>query len=214
MASCWSSLTHYMQIYGNAYNLNVNRLDHDGIIVAQLMTGSLKFKNGADCNGPLKSLEESSRELSAVVWGHELIKWKRKEKGLTRKSSRNLPRRSTPLCVMYGRKLDMIFDIGLNNVFDPILNIILALRALVQIITADPGILCSADVQKAIEMHLLGSSPQVRDPAVGLGKYVVSILEIAGDYYEQIGEQIAVHYFIISASTYPKDFCRCLRTPA
>jgi cohesin loading factor subunit SCC2 len=88
-----------------------------------------------------------------------------------------------------------------------------ALRALGQIVTADPGILRNVstsvhpvfppltqgsfffqvNVQKAIETHLLDSSPQVRDAAVELiGKYVVSLPEVAGDYYDQISERIAV----------------------
>ena len=87
-----------------------------------------------------------------------------------------------------------------------------ALRALGQIVTADPGILRNVsrtkcyeihisaheilyqvNVRKAIETHLLDSSPQVRDAAVELiGKYVVSIPEVAGDYYDQIADRIAV----------------------
>ncbi|GJJ15616.1 hypothetical protein Clacol_009894 [Clathrus columnatus] len=94
---------------------------------------------------------------------------------------------------------------SLSNAFDAMLNVILAsldatavfmrtkaLRALGQIVTADPGILGHANVRKAIEAHLLDSSPQVRDAAVELiGKYVASIPEVAGDYYEQIADRIA-----------------------
>ncbi|KIJ54752.1 hypothetical protein M422DRAFT_775001 [Sphaerobolus stellatus SS14] len=94
---------------------------------------------------------------------------------------------------------------SLSHAFDAVLNVILisldappvfmrtkALRALGQIVTADPGILKSANVRKAIETHLLDSSPQVRDAAVELiGKYVNTIPEVADNYYAQIAERIA-----------------------
>lgn len=49
------------------------------------------------------------------------------------------------------------------------------------------------NVRKAIETHLLDSSPQVRDAAVELiGKYVNSIPEVADNYYAQIADRIAV----------------------
>ena len=57
------------------------------------------------------------------------------------------------------------------------------------------------NVRNAIETHLLDSSPQVRDAAVELiGKYVVSIPEVAGDYYDQIADRIAVRCWIILIS--------------
>lgn len=57
-----------------------------------------------------------------------------------------------------------------------------------------------ANVRRAIEAHLLDSSPQVRDAAVELiGKYIASIPEVAGDYYEQIADRIAVWPFIFSS---------------
>lgn len=44
---------------------------------------------------------------------------------------------------------------------------------------------------------MLDSSPQVRDAAVELiGKYVASIPEVAGEYYEQIADRIAVRKLI------------------
>lgn len=53
-------------------------------------------------------------------------------------------------------------------------------------------------MRKAIETHLLDSSPQVRDAAVELiGKYVVTIPEVAGEYYEQIADRIAVRCWIL-----------------
>ncbi|KAF8585724.1 ARM repeat-containing protein [Ramaria rubella] len=247
-------------------------LDHLGIIAARLTTSSLKFKNGADCDGPLKGLEEilakidhaqltrlvsvhhdvsnhlskrssedqacdSARELSAVAWGHELTnalthcnsilqKMEEEGEGSDQKAFWKLAEKvKSALRNVWQEAGHDVFDIGseedaahvdrlaeelgttqsLNNAFDPILNVILvsldatavfirtkALRALGQIVTADPGILRSANVRKAIETHLLDSSPQVRDAAVELiGKYVVSIPEVAGDYYEQIAERIA-----------------------
>ncbi|KII90510.1 hypothetical protein PLICRDRAFT_697054 [Plicaturopsis crispa FD-325 SS-3] len=94
---------------------------------------------------------------------------------------------------------------GLRNSFHPILNIILAaldappvfmrtkaLRALGQIVTSDPGILAAPNVRRAIEGHLLDSSPAVRDAAVELiGKYMIDSPEVAGDYYQKIAERIA-----------------------
>ncbi|TFK52693.1 hypothetical protein OE88DRAFT_1628274 [Heliocybe sulcata] len=94
---------------------------------------------------------------------------------------------------------------GLRNSFHPILNKILlsldappvfmrskALRALGQIVTSDPTILSSDNVRRAIESHLLDSSPAVRDAAVELiGKYMVDSPEVAGDYYQKIADRIA-----------------------
>lgn len=111
---------------------------------------------------------------------------------------------------------------GLSHSFQPILSVILAaldapavfmrtkaLRALNQIVTSDPGILSAvsvlrailhrklmisqANVRRAIEAHLLDSSPAVRDVAVELiGKSVIESPDIAGDYYQQIADRIAV----------------------
>lgn len=87
-----------------------------------------------------------------------------------------------------------------------------ALRALGQIVLVDPTILrnvcwawrivhtklltCFApqtNVRKAIENHLQDSSPAVRDAAVELiGKYIISMPAVAGDYFQQIAERIAV----------------------
>ncbi|KAH7906512.1 hypothetical protein BJ138DRAFT_1071604 [Hygrophoropsis aurantiaca] len=100
-------------------------------------------------------------------------------------------------------------DIGavqsLKNSFGPILNVVLlaldappvfmrtkALRALGQIVTSDPSILSASNVRRAIESHLLDSSPAVRDAAVELiGKYMTDSPEVAGDYYCKIAERIA-----------------------
>ncbi|KAJ7134305.1 hypothetical protein C8R44DRAFT_770123 [Mycena epipterygia] len=93
----------------------------------------------------------------------------------------------------------------LKNSFQPILNIILvaldappifmrtkALRALGQIVTSDPTILAEPNVRRAIESHLLDSSPAVRDAAVELiGKYMVDSPEVAGDYYNKIADRMA-----------------------
>ncbi|KAL1664712.1 hypothetical protein GGF50DRAFT_101537 [Schizophyllum commune] len=89
--------------------------------------------------------------------------------------------------------------------FQPILNVVLkalnatattvrtkALRALAQIISSDPSILSLDDVRRAIEGHLLDSSPSVRDAAVELiGKYMVESPEVAGKYYAKIADRIA-----------------------
>ncbi|KAJ7175276.1 sister chromatid cohesion C-terminus-domain-containing protein, partial [Mycena filopes] len=93
----------------------------------------------------------------------------------------------------------------LRNSFQPILNIILvaldappifmrtkALRALGQIVTSDPTILAESNVRRAIESHLLDSSPAVRDAAVELiGKYMIDSPEVAGDYYNKIADRMA-----------------------
>lgn len=51
------------------------------------------------------------------------------------------------------------------------------------------------NVRRAIESHLLDSSPQVRDAAVELiGKYMVDSPEVAGDYYQKIADRIAVSF--------------------
>ncbi|TFK69516.1 protein rad9 [Pluteus cervinus] len=89
--------------------------------------------------------------------------------------------------------------------FQPILSVILsaldappifmrtkALRALGQIVTSDATILSTASVRRAIESHLLDSSPAVRDAAVELiGKYMVDAPEVASDYYQKIADRIA-----------------------
>ncbi|KAF9457433.1 hypothetical protein BDZ94DRAFT_1326256 [Collybia nuda] len=94
---------------------------------------------------------------------------------------------------------------SLRNSFHPILNIILAaldappifmrtkaLRALGQIVTSDATILSTSNVRRAIESHLLDSSPAVRDAAVELiGKYMIDSPEVAGDYYQKIADRIA-----------------------
>ncbi|PFH53278.1 hypothetical protein AMATHDRAFT_73479 [Amanita thiersii Skay4041] len=93
----------------------------------------------------------------------------------------------------------------LRSSFQPILNIILlaldaphifmrtkALRALGQIITADATILSAPNVRRAIEGHLIDSSPAVRDAAVELiGRYMIDTPEVAGDYYVKIADRIA-----------------------
>ncbi|KAL5501640.1 SCC2 [Sanghuangporus vaninii] len=93
----------------------------------------------------------------------------------------------------------------LKNAFDPILNVIIlaldapavfvrtkALRALSHILTVDSSVLTKSNVRRAIESHLLDSSPQVRDAAVELiGKYIVDSPVVAGDYYQKIAERIA-----------------------
>ncbi|KAL5482593.1 SCC2 [Sanghuangporus weigelae] len=94
---------------------------------------------------------------------------------------------------------------ALKNAFDPILNVIIlaldapavfvrtkALRALSHILTVDSSVLTKSNVRRAIESHLLDSSPQVRDAAVELiGKYIVDSPVVAGDYYQKIAERIA-----------------------
>ncbi|CAE7081849.1 unnamed protein product [Rhizoctonia solani] len=94
---------------------------------------------------------------------------------------------------------------SLRNAFEPILNAIIlaldapavfmrtkALRSLGLIITKDPSILKQSNVRRAIESHLMDSSPQVRDAAVDLmGKYLVLSPELVDDYYPQIANRIA-----------------------
>lgn len=49
------------------------------------------------------------------------------------------------------------------------------------------------NVRRAIESHLLDSSPAVRDAAVELiGKYMIESPEVVGDYYAKIADRIAV----------------------
>ncbi|KAF8585885.1 hypothetical protein K439DRAFT_1615590 [Ramaria rubella] len=154
----------------------------------------------------------SARELSAVVWGHELmytlthcnsILQKIEEEGEgsdQKETGHDFQYRDAAHVDHLAKELGTTQS--LNNVFDPILNVILvldataifirtkALRALVQIITADPGILHSlmqgshqADERKAIEMHLLGSSPQIgeqiamsQDTSLAVRKRVIKLL--------------------------------------
>ncbi|KIJ14913.1 hypothetical protein PAXINDRAFT_163151 [Paxillus involutus ATCC 200175] len=94
---------------------------------------------------------------------------------------------------------------NLTNSFGPILNVVLmaldappvfmrtkALRALGQIVTSDSSILSTANVRRAIEGHLLDSSPAVRDAAVELiGRYMIESPEVVGDYYSRIADRIA-----------------------
>ncbi|KAG8214779.1 hypothetical protein J3R82DRAFT_9915 [Butyriboletus roseoflavus] len=94
---------------------------------------------------------------------------------------------------------------NLRSSFGPILNVVLtaldappvfmrtkALRALGQIVTSDSSILSTANVRRAIEGHLLDSSPAVRDAAVELiGKYMIESPEVVGDYYSRIADRIA-----------------------
>ncbi|KAG8691558.1 Sister chromatid cohesion protein 2 [Ceratobasidium sp. 423] len=94
---------------------------------------------------------------------------------------------------------------SLRNAFEPILSAIIlaldapavfmrtkALRSLGLIITKDPSILKQTNVRRAIENHLMDSSPQVRDAAVDLiGKYLVLSPELVDDYYPQIASRIA-----------------------
>lgn len=100
-------------------------------------------------------------------------------------------------------------DVGtvqsLTGSFGPILNVILmaldappvfmrtkALRALGQIVTSDSSVLSMVNVRRAIESHLLDSSPAVRDAAVELiGKYMIESPEVVGDYYSKIADRIA-----------------------
>ncbi|EMD39745.1 hypothetical protein CERSUDRAFT_150412 [Gelatoporia subvermispora B] len=92
-----------------------------------------------------------------------------------------------------------------KNSFNPILNIVLqaldappvfmrtkALKALGQIVTSDPSVLSAPNVRRAIESHLLDSSPAVRDAAVELiGKYMIDSPKFAADYYARIADRIA-----------------------
>ncbi|KAG8738993.1 Sister chromatid cohesion protein 2 [Ceratobasidium sp. 414] len=94
---------------------------------------------------------------------------------------------------------------SLRNAFEPILGAILmsldapavfmrtkALRALGLIVTKDSSILKQSNVRRAIESHLMDSSPAVRDAAVELiGKYLVLSPELVDDYYPQIANRIA-----------------------
>lgn len=59
-----------------------------------------------------------------------------------------------------------------------------------------------ANVRRAIEGHLLDSSPAVRDAAVELiGKYMIESPEVVGDYYSRIADRIAVSAHLPSSST-------------
>ncbi|KIJ60270.1 hypothetical protein HYDPIDRAFT_32393 [Hydnomerulius pinastri MD-312] len=94
---------------------------------------------------------------------------------------------------------------NLRSSFGPILNVVLmaldappvfmrtkALRALGQIVTSDSSILSTMSVRRAIESHLLDSSPAVRDAAVELiGRYMIESPEVVGDYYSKIADRIA-----------------------
>ncbi|QRW20097.1 proline-rich protein Rad9 protein [Rhizoctonia solani] len=96
---------------------------------------------------------------------------------------------------------------SLRNAFEPILSAIIlaldapavfmrtkALRSLGLIVTKDSSILkqARANVRRAIENHLMDSSPQVRDAAIDLiGKYLVLSPELVDDYYPQIANRIA-----------------------
>ncbi|ELU38190.1 proline-rich protein Rad9 [Rhizoctonia solani AG-1 IA] len=94
---------------------------------------------------------------------------------------------------------------SLRNAFEPILSAIIlaldapavfmrtkALRSLGLIVTKDSSILKQANVRRAIENHLMDSSPQVRDAAIDLiGKYLVLSPELVDDYYPQIANRIA-----------------------
>ncbi|KAF9220470.1 hypothetical protein BS17DRAFT_739205 [Gyrodon lividus] len=94
---------------------------------------------------------------------------------------------------------------NLTSSFGPILNVVLmaldappvfmrtkALRALGQIVTSDSSILSTVSVRRAIEGHLLDSSPAVRDAAVELiGRYMIESPEVVGDYYSRIADRIA-----------------------
>ncbi|KAJ6466251.1 hypothetical protein C8R45DRAFT_1021008 [Mycena sanguinolenta] len=127
----------------------------------------------------------------------------------------------------------------LRNSFQPILNAVLvaldapaifmrtkALRALGQIVTSDPSVLAEPNVRRAIESHLLDSSPAVRDAAVELiGKYMIESPEVAGDYYGKIADRMAdtglsvrkrvikllkAFYAVIDDNTRKVDICMCL----
>ncbi|KAF7357525.1 Sister chromatid cohesion protein [Mycena sanguinolenta] len=127
----------------------------------------------------------------------------------------------------------------LRNSFQPILNAVLvaldapaifmrtkALRALGQIVTSDPSVLAEPNVRRAIESHLLDSSPAVRDAAVELiGKYMIESPEVAGDYYSKIADRMAdtglsvrkrvikllkAFYAVIDDNTRKVDICMCL----
>lgn len=55
-------------------------------------------------------------------------------------------------------------------------------------------------MRRAIESHLLDSSPAVRDAAVELiGKYMVDSPEVASDYYPKIADRIAVSFTFLVA---------------
>ena len=54
-------------------------------------------------------------------------------------------------------------------------------------------------VRRAIESHLLDSSPQVRDAAVELiGKYMIDSPTVASEYYPKIAERIAVSMMVVA----------------
>ncbi|CAE6465375.1 unnamed protein product [Rhizoctonia solani] len=84
---------------------------------------------------------------------------------------------------------------SLRNAFEPILSaIILALDAPAVFMRTKAlrslGLI--ANVRRAIENHLMDSSPQVRDAAIDLiGKYLVLSPELVDDYYSQIANRIA-----------------------
>ena len=61
-----------------------------------------------------------------------------------------------------------------------------------------------ANVRRAIESHLMDSSPAVRDAAVELiGKYLVLSPELVDDYYPQFANRIAVCPDVFQAYVVP-----------
>ncbi|KAF8755190.1 Sister chromatid cohesion C-terminus [Rhizoctonia solani] len=157
---------------------------------------------------------DSARELTAATWAQELasclrqcdsILSKTEGENLEDMSDVNLPKLASKiksaLRAVWKENTTDMFDLGidaeikrvddlaerfggtqsLRNAFEPILSaIILALDA------------PAANVRRAIENHLMDSSPQVRDAAIDLiGKYLVLSPELVDDYYPQIANRIA-----------------------
>lgn len=88
---------------------------------------------------------------------------------------------------------DAILNVTLNCLDAPVVFMrTKGLRALGQIINADPEVLRKANVKQAIENHLHDLSPAVRDAAVELvSKYIAQSSDLAQDYYPVLADRIA-----------------------
>ncbi|KAG8957597.1 Sister chromatid cohesion protein 2 [Tulasnella sp. 419] len=88
--------------------------------------------------------------------------------------------------------VDVIMNAVLNSLEAPAVFVrTKGLRALGQILLADPDALRNSNVRRAIEHRLFDQSPAVRDAAVDLiGKYVVQLPDLANDYYDVIATRI------------------------
>ncbi|KAG8956027.1 Sister chromatid cohesion protein 2 [Tulasnella sp. 424] len=88
---------------------------------------------------------------------------------------------------------DAILNVTLNCLDAPVVFMrTKGLRALGQIINADPEVLRKANVKQAIENHLHDLSPAVRDAAVELvSKYIAQSSDLAQEYYPVLADRIA-----------------------